>query len=360
MEAMPSAPPVRTAVAADHERLTELFGEAMDLEPPARRAMLEQLSADEPDLARELAALLDEDIQIVTALRTAGFRPSDFASGVVEIAKLDGATLDIPGLRLGEQLGAGGMGVVFAAEDDANGRSVAVKVLHAASPEARARFRAEAEIMRTLEHPGIARVHGTGEADGRPYIVMERIVGATLDAYVRREKPTLRDRLSLMISICDAVHYAHGRGVIHRDLKPANVMVRADGSVAVLDFGVARAAAVAGATRAGDLLGTPLYMSPEQAMARPDEIDARADVYALGVTLFELVADRPPFDLRGLSLPASLRKVLQQPAPSLGQDELLDPIAARALAKLPDQRYPTAASLAGDLRRYMTVSARNH
>ena len=210
--------------------------------------------------------------------------------------------------------------------------------------------------MGALDHPGLARIFGTGEASGRPYIVMERIVGLTLDEHVRQHAPSLRQRLEIIAATCDAVHHAHTKGVIHRDLKPANIMVRQDGTVAILDFGVARAALLAGATRPGDLLGTPLYMSPEQ--ARADDVDARTDVYSIGVSLYELVAHRPPFDLVGLSIVASVRQILQTPPPPLGHDPILDAIVARALMKSPTDRFASTAAFAAELRRYLGRVAR--
>jgi len=335
----------------DHERLTALFAEVMDLEPDPLRARLAELRVADPALADELASLLDEDARVVTALRTAGLKPSDLASGVIQLPPLD-AGFTVPGYVLREKLGEGGMGFVYGADQIEPPRSVAIKILHAASREARTRFRAEAGIMSSLDHPGIVRVLGTGEANRHPYFVMDRIVGLTLDVHVRTYATPLRERLELFAAVCDAVHYAHGKGVVHRDLKPANIMVRTDGSVVVLDFGVARATSFSGETQPGDFLGTPLYMSPEQAMARPDEVDARTDVYSLGVTLFELVADRPPFELIGLSFPASIRTILQQPPPPLGHDAALDAIVARTLAKKPADRYPSTAALAAELRAY--------
>jgi len=340
-------------MGVDHERLTELFAEVMDLEPGPLRARLAELRASDPALADELASLLDEDARVVTALRTAGLKPSDLGSGIVQLAPLEFG-FAIANYHLLEKLGEGGMGFVYAADQIDPPRPVAIKILHAASQEARTRFRAEAGIMSSLDHPGIVRVLGTGEANGHPFFVMDRVDGLTLDDHVRTHAPPMRDRLELIAAVCDAVHYAHSRGVIHRDLKPANIMVRSDGTVAVLDFGVARATMFSGATRPGDYLGTPLYMSPEQAMARPDEVDARTDVYSLGVTLFELIANRPPFDLIGLSFPASIRTILQQPPPPLGNNAELDAIVARTLAKKPADRYPSTAALAADLRRYLS------
>src|SRR5262249_32182109 len=158
---------------------------------------------------------------------------------------------------------------------------------------------AEAEIMKRLDHPSIARVLTTGEANGHPYIVLERINGMTLDKYVRTQSPSLAIRLELVAKLCEAVQYAHDEGVIQRDLKPTNIMVRDDDrSIAILDFGVARIGASV-RTQKGDFLGTLMYMSPEQASGRTD-LDKRSDIYSLGVILYEVVRNQMPYDLRGV------------------------------------------------------------
>src|SRR4051812_11891859 len=230
------------------ERLTALFAEAIALTPDGRAALLDRLRSGDatPALADQLAALLAADATADTALAT---RPP---SPTGEPAAPRPARFEIPGYRVLGVLGEGGMGTVYAGEQQVPRRRVAIKVLHARSQGALVRFRAEAEIMARLDHPGIARVLEAGDADGHPFLVMEHVDGETLDRHAAALP--VRDRLALFAALCDAVHHAHVHGVIHRDLKPANVMVRPDGRVVVLDFGVARLAAGAatGAATSGE------------------------------------------------------------------------------------------------------------
>ena len=276
-----------------------------------------------------------------------------------------GGPPSIPGFRIGERLGAGAMGEVWAAEQEAPRRPVAIKILAADTLAAFHRFEVEADILARLDHPGIAHVHLIGEANGRPFFVMERVEGDRLDHHVARRAPPLPRRLELVAALCDAVHHAHCKGVIHRDLKPSNVMVCDDGHVVVLDFGIARVAGQSdGQTRAGDLIGTPVYMSPEQARLRPDEVDARSDVYALGVIAYELATGELPYDLEGRPLPELARAICEDPprpvdaalrargAPAATRKDLAA-ILGKALAKDPRDRYASAAALADDLRRHL-------
>jgi serine/threonine protein kinase len=329
-------------MAVDEAELNALFTEAKDLEPRAQLAFIDRVTARDPELARELLSILDDNM--VTALRTGGVKPA-----VVPISQ----RVEIPGYALKGRLGQGGMGTVYSAQDELTRRQVAIKVLEQRDEDSLGRFRAEATIMEQLDHPGIARVLATGDARSRPYIVMEHIKGVTLDAYVAMMTPTLAEKLTLFAAICDAVEHAHRCGVVHRDLKPKNVMVREDGEVAILDFGIARTDHSAGLTRDGDLLGTPLYMCPEQAMGKAIAVDARSDVYSLGVILFELISGGPPYDLRGKPLAVAMKTILTEPPKPLA-DPALDALCRGALAKQSAERTASAAALAAGVRAYLT------
>ncbi|MGE5185061.1 MAG: serine/threonine-protein kinase, partial [Acidobacteriota bacterium] len=257
-------------------------------------------------------------------------------------------------------LGEGGMGTVYEAEQVSPRRRVAIKVLESASGSALLRFQTEAQIMARLDHPGIARVLEAGDAGGKPFLAMEYVDGATLDRYAKN-LPLAR-KLALFAELCDPVHYAHLKGVIHRDLKPSNVMVTVDGKVVVLDFGIARLVHDDGstpkATRAGELVGTPIYMSPEQAQLRADQVDARTDVYTLGVMLYELACGELPYDAREVPLPILTVLICEEPAVPLGKRDPalrgdLEAIAMQALAKDPALRYQSVAALADDVRRFL-------
>jgi WD40 repeat protein len=258
------------------------------------------------------------------------------------------------------------MGAVYEAEQDSPRRAVALKVVRAglASPALLKRFTHEAQILGRLHHPGIAQIYEAGLADdGQPFFAMEFLRGLPLDEYARRHGLDLSARVGLLARVCDAVQHAHDNGVIHRDLKPANILVEESGQPKVLDFGVARATDAdlltgAGLTQTGQLLGTPNYMSPEQVTAHPAAIDHRADVYALGVILFELLAHRLPYQLENRPLAEVARLILEQDPLRLGSidPELrgdVETIAAKALEKDKARRYASAADLAADLRRWL-------
>src|SRR5882672_9650253 len=199
-------------------------------------------------------------------------------------------------------IGEGGMGAVYEAEQDQPKRTVALKVIKPgmASPELLRRFAQESQALGRLQHPGIAQIYEAGTADAgygpQPYFAMEFIRGKGLRDNVEERHLNTRDRLEIVAKVCDAVHHAHQRGLIHRDLKPGNILVDETGQPKILDFGVARVtdrdAQATSQTDVGQLIGTLAYMSPEQVLADPLELDIRSDVYALGVILYELLSGR--------------------------------------------------------------------
>ncbi|MDX2132704.1 MAG: serine/threonine-protein kinase [Planctomycetota bacterium] len=291
----------------------------------------------------------------------------------------DGAALPaIEGYEVRSCLGRGGMGAVFEAVQLSTGRRVAVKLMIDAagvSDAARQRFEREVEVVARLEHPGIVSVVDSGVRKGRYYYVMEYVPGDALDRALPPGKGDVRRVVEMLVEICEAVDYAHQRGVLHRDLKPSNVIVDKRGRPRLLDFGIAKLVddktderhGQRGMTigQPGQLLGTVAYMSPEQAQARNDLTSVRTDVYALGAIGYELLTGHLPCSAEG-----SLREVLARiaevdPAPpsklrrAVPRD--IDAVLLRALEKDPQRRYATAGELAQDLSRWLRgepVSAR--
>ena len=261
------------------------------------------------------------------------------------------------------------MGVVFEAEQDSPRRRVALKVIRPVlESDARLRrFRRECEVLGRLEHPGIARIYeaGTFEHGGatRPYFAMELVEGVPVTVHASRLQLPPRERLTLVAAICEAVQHAHGKGVVHRDLKPDNVLVRADGRPVVLDFGVARMSDPSTVlttmhTASGEILGTLAYMAPEQLGGDPAALGPRADVYALGVMLFELLANRLPHDLTGLPIGAAIRVLTEREPARLGVFSTglagdVETIVGKALEVEPERRYASAAALGADLTAFL-------
>ena len=259
--------------------------------------------------------------------------------------------------RIAEQIGIGGMGTVFAAEDERLGRRVAVKVLKeelSSDPRFVERFRREARAAASLSHPNVASVFDYGEEGGRHFIVMELIEGRDLARVMREEGPFEAERsLSYTEQIARALGHAHSAGLIHRDVKPHNIIVCDDGRIKVTDFGIARATGESTLTATGTIMGTAQYVSPEQSSGETP--GPQSDVYSLGIVLFEMLTGAVPFT-GDSPISVALRHVRETvPAPSSIDPSLpveVDELVARATAKQPDDRFADgnafAAALAGD------------
>ncbi|MCP3916431.1 MAG: serine/threonine protein kinase [bacterium] len=335
----------------------------------------------------------------VRALLAAHEDPSDFLEPVV--TRPDFAA-EAPGTMIGPYrilrlIGEGGFGAVYLAEQrEPVRREVALKIIKLGMDTRRviARFEAERQALALTDHPNVAKVLDAGATEtGRPYFVMELVRGISIEKFCDAGELTLRERIELFLGVCRGVQHAHEKGLIHRDLKPSNVLVAMHGNVPlskIIDFGIAKATHErltdhTLSTERGQFLGTPVYMSPEQASPDGRSIDTRSDVYSLGALLYELLTGTPPFDskrLREVGL-AELQRILSQvdpPAPSvvvadgtrpdaalarsLDKDAWssllrgdLDWIVMKALDKDPSRRYASADALAGDLRRHLAHEA---
>ena len=346
-------------------RLKLLFQEALDLPAAEREAFLEQVAANEPELARDLRELL-----------LAHERPSDLdhlspATPPMVATPLPAANVEDKQLgkyRILEQIGSGGAGIVYRAHQEDLNRTVALKVLRFggfASEEEIVRFRAEAEVVAGLDHPGIVPLYEVGQDGDLLFFSMKLIDGSSLAEQIRQERFGPRAAATLARKLADAVHHAHDRGILHRDLKPANILVDAEGNPYVADFGVAkRTAGEQDLTRSGWLAGTPTYMAPEQFRDANTKPTVQLDVYGLGCILFELLTGRQA--VSGRTSSEIIRKVCNEEVSFLPDEYARIPrdlrtIVLHCLEKEPERRYPSAAALAMDLQRWLEglpISAR--
>lgn len=349
----------------------EIFLLVADLPHDARRALLDaQCAGNQPlrEAVEELLRYHDESPEFLArpAIEEAGIDTSPADAGILAPDQPIGP------YRVLRCIGAGGMGVVYAARQQSPSRDVAIKVIRPGliSGSLLRRFRAEAAALGRLQHPGIAQIYeasvpydGPGNS---PFIVMELIDGLSITDHASRHKLTVPERVELFSLACDAVHHAHQRGVIHRDLKPTNILVTVDGQPKVLDFGVARVmeaeqGGVSQRTQDGQLIGTVAYMPPENIRTGAGP-DVRGDVYSLGIILFELLCNRLPFDVHGKPV-AELARMVRDDEPlhaAAVRPELrgdLDAIIATAMHQDPHRRYQSAADFATDLRRFLRSEA---
>ena len=348
------------------KELSRLFDQVADLDGEARESIIRDECVADPELERELRRLLSAD--------------SSQASGkfVADVVASEAATLtgaDLLGRTLGswrilEAIGEGGMGTVYLADraDGAYEAKAAIKLVRGGipSPMLSERFRIERQILAGLSHPGVAQLLDGGSTDdGTPYLVMEFIDGQPITEWCDDQSLSIDDRLTLFLKVCDSVAYAHQALVAHRDLKPSNILVSADGAPKLLDFGIAKLMEDMGegaeVTQSYGLM-TPAYASPEQVSG--GQAGVAADIYSLGVLLYEILSGRLPIDTKGLT-PVQLISKVTQEVPAVVSSVVhrsdlrrrlsgdLDAIVSRALRKEPEQRYATVEAFAEDIRLHM-------
>jgi serine/threonine protein kinase/tetratricopeptide (TPR) repeat protein len=373
------------------QQIEALFDELVAADPERRAERLSAIGAEDPDLRSSVESLLETDAQ--------GEDPVADAIGAAAESLLDHHEDRLLGKSIGSYrvtaiLGYGGMSTVYRGErpDGSQRRVVAIKVLHQAAmhPRLRSRLHSERQILATLDHPYIARLFDSGELeDGTPYLMMEHVDGQSFHAYCDQRRLSLRERVDLFVKVCEAVQFAHRNLVVHRDIKPDNILVMADGTPKLLDFGIAKLLAPEGlnhtlpVTRLQERMLTPENAAPEQVLGRP--ITTATDIYALGVLLYQLLTGRSPYRLlsfsqlqleRAICMDDPVRPSQMVISKLSGESENdrnriaerrghtaiklraelsgdLDAIVATAMRKEPDRRYASVQAFAEDLNRHL-------
>ena len=351
-------------------KIESIFHKALDAEESRRAAVLEESCAGDEELRREVESLLAHHSDSASFIETPAFEGEANIAGVRAIPAAANSRRDLKGAlvahyRILDEIGIGGMGVVYKAEDTKLGRTVALKFLpdHLAKDSAAVeRFRREARAASALNHTNICTIHDIGNEGGRYYIAMELLEGQTLREAMSRGPLDLQRALDIAIQIADGLEGSHRKGILHRDIKPANLFLTTAGQTKILDFGIAKMAhntanraptAVSTELTSGDaVLGTLDYMSPEQVLGKP--LDARTDLFSLGVVLYEMTTGKRPFT--GETSGAIQDSILHKKPLTLGRlnpefPPELDQVVSKAPEKDPDLGYQSAAEPRTDLRR---------
>jgi serine/threonine-protein kinase len=345
------------------QQVEQLLQAALKCEPAERVALLERECATDPGLREEVESLLS------SAQQTKGFLDENAAVDAALLLTDEQPTAKLLRGRIGpysieKQLGAGGMGEVFLAEDVRLGRKVALKLLDPSltgDAQSRLRFLREARLASTLDHPNICTVHEVGEAEGRPFIAMQFVEGETLKQTIGGRPMSLESLLSISLQVADGLAAAHAQGIIHRDIKTRNIIINRRGQAKVLDFGLAKLLhpeegdSRTEMTLSGVVLGTPASMSPEQ--ARGERVDHRSDVFSFGVVMYEMATGHLPFDGKTpADVISALLREAQKPAAELNSElpARMSAVIDRALAKEPANRYQSMPEMVADLRQVVS------
>jgi len=348
------------------KQINDLFHAALERDPATRDAFLRGAAGSDEALVREVRSLL------ASHRRSGEFLDQPAWGVAADLILDDGAALSLVGRRIGtyvvvEEIGRGGMGVVYAAEDARLGRTVALKALtpeYTRDPTRRERLIREARAAAALSHPAIATIFALEEIDGHLYITSELVRGRTLRDELRDGPLPPAQLQAALVAIAEALAAAHQRGIVHRDLKPENIIRRDDGQIKVLDFGIARSPTASSPTatkltQAGVALGTPGYMAPEQFSGA--DVDARADQFAFGVLAWELATGEHPFGTDPASVIARMTELMEGKTAGLSRAlplPGLDRIVRRCLRAAPAERYASAEALLADLRALESSPAR--